>query len=276
MFLKRLISGAVCLALVIFFGITGGAWMDAFYAVVALIGLMELYRAFGINNTCLGVMGLLGAGAYYAAMIANRFLFFRIDLIAVTVITILIILSVFVLRYPKYKISQVTEAIFGLVYVPVFLSYICQTRDMTGGLYLVWLIFLSSWGTDTCAYCVGKLFGKHKMTPVLSPNKSVEGAMGGILGAALLTFIIYGIIFKDRLALDWPTIIIMMVAVALGAFISMIGDLCASAIKREYDIKDFGKLIPGHGGILDRMDSVVFTAPIVYIVLQALDIRRLG
>lgn len=274
MFVKRLISGIVCLALVVAFGIIGGAPMTAFYALIALIGQMELYRAFGINRKGIGVLGIIGAGVFYLSMISNMYLEVKINLMGVTAFTILVLLSAFVMRYPRYKISEIAEAIFGYIYVPVFLSYICTTRNMNGGLYLVWLIFLSSWGTDTCAYCIGKLFGKHKMTPELSPNKSVEGAVGGVVGAALLTFIIYGLIFRERMGFDWVTVLIIVVAVALGSYISMIGDLCASAIKREYKIKDFGSLIPGHGGVLDRMDSVVFTAPIVYFVLQALVLRK--
>ena len=120
----------------------------------------------------------------------------------------------------------------------------------------MWLIFLCSWGADTCAYCVGMLIGKHKMAPVLSPKKSVEGAVGGVAGAALLGFLF-------QLATDGPSYEYAVIC-AVGALISMVGDLAASAIKRNMEIKDYGTLIPGHGGILDRFDSVIFTAPIIY------------
>ena len=127
------------------------------------------------------------------------------------------------------------------------------------------LIFICSWGCDTCAYAVGILFGKHKMAPVLSPKKSVEGGIGGIVGAALLGAA-YGLVFH----LDWQGCVILCAA---GGAVSQIGDLAASAIKRNHDIKDYGHLIPGHGGILDRFDSVIFTAPIIY-VLTLLMFRR--
>ena len=117
--------------------------------------------------------------------------------------------------------------------------------------------------SDTCAYCVGMLFGKHKMTPKLSPKKSVEGAVGGVIGAALLT-IIYGFLFKGSMGVDNQYILMMALICAAGALLSMVGDLAASAIKRNYEIKDYGKLIPGHGGILDRFDSVIFTAPVIF------------
>ena len=114
------------------------------------------------------------------------------------------------------------------------MSFIFQTRISNDGAYTVWLIFISAWGCDTCAYLVGRAIGKHKMTPVLSPKKSIEGAVGGIIGSALIGAL-YGTIFK-----------------------------------RQYQIKDYGNLIPGHGGIMDRFDSIIFTAPLIYILVTLL------
>ena len=121
------------------------------------------------------------------------------------------------------------------------LACIYQTRMLPGGTFHVWLIFLCSWGCDTCAYCAGMLFGKHKMAPVLSPKKSVEGAVGGVTGSVILG-LLYALITRGPL-LQYAVIC------GIGALISMVGDLAASAIKRNMEIKDYGKLIPGHGGI---------------------------
>jgi phosphatidate cytidylyltransferase len=153
-------------------------------------------------------------------------------------------------------------AYVGVVYVAVMLSFVMLTRNLPNGKFLVWLIFLCSWGCDTCAYAVGMLIGKHKMAPVLSPKKSVEGAVGGVAGAVLLG-IIYGAATKGPSA-EYAVIC------GAGALISMVGDLAASAIKRNQGIKDYGKLIPGHGGILDRFDSVIFTAPVIYFLARLL------
>ena len=109
------------------------------------------------------------------------------------------------------------------------------------------------------------LIGKHKMSPKLSPKKSVEGAVGGVAGAALLTAL-YCFIFRSQMHLERGEIVILAVIAAIAGLISMVGDLTASAIKRNYDIKDYGKLIPGHGGILDRFDSMIITAPIIYFL----------
>ena len=154
-------------------------------------------------------------------------------------------------------------AFFGIFYVAVMLSCVYQTRMLENGAYIVWLIFLCSWGCDTCAYCVGVLIGKHKMAPKLSPKKSVEGAVGGVVGSMLLTAL-YTWVFREQMHAGTEEILLFAAISGVGALISMVGDLTASAIKRNYEIKDYGKLIPGHGGILDRFDSVIFTAPAVY------------
>ena len=175
-------------------------------------------------------------------------------------------LAVYVFSFPRYQTEQVIMAFFGLFYVHVMLMYVYLTRMLDGGIYLVWLIVLGSWGSDTCAYCVGMLFGRHKMAPVLSPKKSVEGAIGGALGAMLLGMI-YGAVFSERIPVEHAVLGCGIVCL-VGAGISQIGDLAASAIKRNHNVKDYGKLIPGHGGILDRFDSVIFVAPAVYVTIR--------
>ena len=170
---------------------------------------------------------------------------------------------VYVFSYPKYEAKDVMAVFFGMFYVAMMLSYVYQIRMLENGVYLAFLIFICSWGCDTCAYCVGVLIGKHKMAPVLSPKKSIEGAVGGVVGTALLT-VIYTSVFRTQMGLDTRTIIILAVISAVAGLISMVGDLTASAIKRNYDIKDYGTLIPGHGGIMDRFDSMMITAPIIY------------
>ena len=117
------------------------------------------------------------------------------------------------------------------------------------------------------AYCTGMLIGKHKMAPILSPKKSIEGAVGGVVGAMLIG-VIYTLIFQNHITIFQNPVVSVALLSGVGALISMIGDLAASAIKRNHKIKDYGKLIPGHGGILDRFDSVIFTAPVVYYLVQ--------
>ncbi len=265
MFKTRLLSGVVLLAVTILLIHIGGYVLLVSSAAVALIGLMELYRVLGIHKTALAVVGYISTALYYVSLevqlgtgYEDRFP------IVIILFSLVSFLFCYVLSYPRFHAKEIMGAFFGFVYVPVMLSYVYLTRDnIVGGKYLVWLIFLCSWGSDTLAYCTGMLFGKHKMTPKLSPKKTWEGAIGGVVGASVLT-ILFAWIFRNQMGLTTAKIAVLAVIAAAGAVISMVGDLAASAIKRNYDIKDYGKLIPGHGGILDRFDSVIFTAPIVF------------
>ena len=259
MFKTRLISGIV-LVIIALATIISGSWILFFTLLaVSLIGMRELYKVMKVSDehvTVLELVGYLGAVLYYIAMKAD---FGNYGTMAI-IISMILILFVYVFGYPKYRAEQVMAAFFGVIYVAVMLSFIYLTRSLPDGKFLVWLIFLCSWGCDTCAYCVGMLIGKHKMAPVLSPKKSIEGAVGGVAGAALLG-VIYAAATQGKMA-EYALIC------AVGALISMVGDLAAAAIKRNQNIKDYGKLIPGHGGILDRFDSVIITAPVIYYLAK--------
>ena len=259
MFKTRLISGIVLVILALATIICSGPVLLVTLIGVSCIGMQELYRAAGVHEgktNGLEIASYLEIVIYYLAV---AYLPVSYHLPAV-ILGVLVMMSIFVFTYPKYQNKQIMTAFFGMVYVGVMLSYIYQTRVLPGGAFLVWLIFLCSWGCDTCAYCVGVLIGKHKMAPVLSPKKSIEGAVGGVVGAAAL-----GAIYA---AVTHGPIVEYAVICAVGALISMVGDLAASAIKRNRGIKDYGKLIPGHGGILDRFDSVIFTSPIIFYLAK--------
>lgn len=265
MFITRTISGAVLLAVTLFMVICGGPWLALFVAAVSVIGMFELYRVFGMEKTLPAYIG------YAAALGVDAVIWFgREDLIlAVLTAAFLLMMAVYVFSYPKLHAPQITPAFFGLIYVAVMLSFIYRTRVSADGAYTVWLIYISAWGSDTCAYLVGRAIGKHKMTPVLSPKKSVEGAVGGIAGAALIGAV-YAMIFKEQLTAFSDPVVACAVIGACGSLISMVGDLAASAVKRDFGIKDYGKLIPGHGGIMDRFDSIIFTAPVIFYLVQFL------
>lgn len=261
MFKTRLFSGILLVIAALGLIITGGDLLFISTLLISYIGMFELYRIFHIEKELPGIAGYLGATVYYCHL---RFSLFS-DLMMFVLGLLILLMFVYVFTYPKYRTEQLLAAYFGVFYVAGMLSYVYQTRMLQAGAYIVWLIFLCSWGCDTCAYCVGVLIGRHKMSPKLSPKKSVEGAVGGVLGAALLT-LIYGMIGREAMGLETVHVYLLAGISAVGALISMVGDLTASAIKRNYDIKDYGTLIPGHGGILDRFDSVIFTAPIIYFL----------
>ena len=264
MFKVRLISGIILVALAVVLIVTGGPVLLVALLILSLIGQMELYRVTGVHKTLPAFFGYAAAVLYYAALyFLNGTPEFPVALVWIVVGLFLLLAAVYVFTYPKYKTDQVLLLFFGFFYVSLLFSYLYRTRIGTEGHLLVWLIFLTSWGADTCAYCVGKLFGKHKMAGVLSPKKTWEGAVGGVAGAVILTGI-YCFVFRNDLGIDAVGILLFMGFAAVAAVISMVGDLFASAIKRQYDVKDYGKLIPGHGGVLDRFDSVLFTAPVIF------------
>lgn len=263
MFKTRLLSGILLVLIALITVVTGGSVLFTLLFLISLIGMTELYKVFDIQKKGAGICGYIFAAAYYALLYLKPILPVKTDWFMLLFMAFLIaMMGVFVFSFPKYRTEQILAAFFGVFYVTVMLSYVYQTRILPGGIFTVWLVFICSWGCDTCAYCVGMLIGKHKMAPKLSPKKSVEGGVGGIVGAALLA-VIYALAI-NKWGNAGANLIRFAVIGAVGGAISQIGDLAASAIKRNHDIKDYGKLIPGHGGILDRFDSVIFTAPIIY------------
>ena len=256
MFKTRLISGIILVVMALFTIISGGTVLFGTLLAISLIGMDEIFRAMEVGRefTLLRLTSYLTIVGYYILM------FFNLNeyLLPALLVGLIINMFVYVFTYPKHNASQIMAAFFGIIYVGVMLSFIYQTRMLADGAFHVWLIFLCSWGCDTCAYCVGMTCGKHKMAPVLSPKKSVEGAIGGVVGAGGLG-VAYALIIQ-RPVIEYAIIC------AIGALIAMVGDLAASAIKRNQDIKDFGTLIPGHGGIMDRFDSVIFVAPIIFML----------
>ena len=269
MFWVRLASGAALVVLSFLFIYLGGPFMAVFVCLLSLEAFFEMGRAlklFEKKQNSLMITGYIGITAYYVflALAENT-----TPVLMAGVLTVIAFLAVYVFTFPKYNAENVSGAIYAFVYAPVMLSFMVLTRYLENGVYLVWMIYISAWGADTLAYCVGMLTGKtignHKMTPVLSPKKSIEGAVGGVLGAALLSWL-YGKFVMTRVVdtanIEW---ILALIGGVCG-FISMIGDLAASAVKRNKDVKDYGHCIPGHGGILDRFDSMIFTAPLTYFL----------
>ncbi len=245
--------------------ILGGEVLFALLLAISLIGMMELYRVLKMNKSILAFTGYTFCILFYIIVYFNK-----TELIFPLLIGFLLVLmGVYVFSFPKFQSDQVTLVYFGLIYVGIMLSFIYRVRILENGFLLVWMIFIGAWGADTCAYLVGRKIGKHKMAPILSPKKSVEGLFGGILGAALIGFLFATILKGQLTSITNPQLSFAIIG-GCSALISTIGDLAASAIKRNHDVKDYGTLIPGHGGILDRFDSIIFTAPIVYYLLQVL------
>ena len=259
MFRTRLASGIVLMAVTITLMVYGGYPLFWVITAISLIGLYELYKAVGMEKTVPALAGYISSIVTDWLLLKNEYEY----LLMWIIFTLMVFMACYVISYPKFNSEQITMLFFGIIYVTVMLSFVFKVRFVQDGHLLVWFIYIGAWGSDTCAYCVGKLIGKHKMPSKLSPNKTIEGCLGGVAGAALIGFI-FAVVFYDNKDIWWQLPLIG----AVSSVISQIGDLAASAIKRNHDIKDYGNLIPGHGGILDRLDSIIFTAPVVYYLVK--------
>lgn len=264
---ERVISGIILVMIALATILPGGAILAVTLYLISNVAFLELTKVCGIRTgeklNALEITGLLAIAAYYLLIFfAETHTYFMITVI----LLLMALMFVYVFAFPKFTANQVMATYFSLIYAPVMLSFIFLTRQLNFGVYLVWMIFISSWISDTCAYLVGVLIGKHKLVPQLSPKKTIEGSIGGILGSAIVGAL-FGFFLLDKTLGGHQFGVMLFVIGAIGSVISQVGDLAASAIKRNHDIKDYGKLIPGHGGIMDRFDSVIFTAPMIYFLI---------
>ncbi|MCD8037908.1 MAG: phosphatidate cytidylyltransferase [Lachnospiraceae bacterium] len=273
---ERTVSAVILVAAALVTILPGGAVLALALYAVSIIGFLELTKACGVRDrvsaeggkkengrpNALEIAGICCITLYYAALGITWDAAYCTPLVFLMMI---VLMFVYVFGFPKYNANQVMTTYFSLIYAPVMLSFVFLTRQLENGIYLVWMIFISSWISDTCAYLVGVMRGKHRLAPVLSPKKSIEGAVGGIAGAAIVGGL-FGA-YLDNVLYTGNFAMILAIVGGVGSVISQVGDLAASAIKRNHEIKDYGKLIPGHGGIMDRFDSVIFTAPITYFLI---------
>lgn len=263
---ERTISAAAILIVSVAALLSGGIILALTLYIISLIGFFELTKACKVREgekiNALEWMGALFVSVYYGVIYFVQDTSYSMQII---ILMLIALMFVYVFGFSKYNAAQVMNAYFSFIYAPVMLSFVFLTRQLKHGVYLVWMIFISSWVSDTFAYLVGVMIGKHKLAPILSPKKSIEGAVGGIAGAAAVGALFGFYIDSTVGTLDLS--VTLAIVGAIGSVISQVGDLAASAIKRNHDIKDYGKLIPGHGGIMDRFDSVIFTAPITYFLI---------
>ncbi len=261
---NRLIGGIFVGVVTLTVLFAGGIVSTIILTIVSLYGVFEMLKTNSLEKSPFAVVDYVATILLYALIYCGKADF----ILPLLLMLLLILLAVYVGRFPKYKDNDVMRAFFAYIYAAVLLSFVLRIRSMEEGLILSFFIFISSWMNDIFAYFVGSAIGKHKFSPKVSPNKSVEGFFGGILGAALIGFI-YGVVFAKYIPFS---AVLCAVLAALGAIPAVIGDLAASAIKRDNGIKDYSNLIPGHGGMIDRIDSILFTAPIIYYLVALFNI----
>ena len=265
-FWKRMISGVVILMLTIVLGAVGGPVLATALCIIASIGYFEFTNATKVKEegqriNALQIVGLVTIIAYFGAILlqddlycpdimkewfsknVGTFNLFTVLILLIFILGFIGILYVYIFTFPKFKFQQVANAEFGILYLGLTLSFIYYIRELPGGIYLVWMPFISAW--------------------------FYEGAAGGILGATAGSAIL-GIVYTLVHKAGAISVLSFACMGLVGSLASMCGDLAASAIKRNNEVKDFGKSIPGHGGIIDRFDSVIFTAPMVYFLMSLL------
>lgn len=262
--LTRIITAVLGIPLVILVILLGNIWLKLVIAAISCIALYEIYHVMREKYTPIKWLGYTTIGLYYLL-----FEWIQKDFLVFISLVVILLLTVMVIKYPKYSIVDVALTLFPVLYTGLLFSFIILIRGIEHGMFWVWLIPISAWGSDTFAYFTGITLGKHKLAPHLSPKKTIEGSIGGVLGAGVIGYI-YTVTYTLYSATEISSYsLLVVIAVMLSAILSQIGDLAASAIKRYFKEKDFGYLLPGHGGILDRFDSLLFVAPAIYVAILA-------
>ena len=243
--------------LIIFY--LGGYWLMTLTLIVSVIGIKEFYSGFEAMDVHPNIK--IGYGAIAVLYAMNAYMYYMGDFnnifLLAWLVGVIMAGSLYMFDLEKREPVDAMATTQGLIYIVFFAFHLVLVDELVTFSNMKWLIILSAFGSDIFAYFTGMLLGRHKLCPVLSPKKTIEGAVGGVLGSVALCSL-FGYIFMR------PLLVHCVVIGLLAAPISMLGDLTASAYKRKMGIKDYGNLIPGHGGIMDRFDSVLFTAPFVY------------
>mgnify|MGYP003571275912 CR=1 FL=1 len=263
---KRIISAIVGLAIFVPVLIFSSTWV--FIAAHLLLVLLATFEMLG----CLGFRRNIPVSVtcylYTAISViltrvidAPHYLMFST---LATLVFLVILMSFALFSKGKIQIDHIGEVFMMMFYIAITLSCLVLMRDLKNGAYVFIIVYLASWSTDMCAYFTGKAFGKHKLIPDVSPKKTVEGAIGGLIGS-LISMLVYAVIIDIATDLQPRYLVFILSGIGLSLF-SMVGDLFASLLKRKHGIKDYGFIIPGHGGVLDRFDSVLATAPLVVII----------
>ena len=268
---QRIITAIIAIPIALFLIRMGGVLYAAGVTVLAYVGWRELRNMLvGAGDKIYAITGCLPVIALViaAAVSGDK------TILPILVISVIAIMLDTLFHYRDGRwISETALGFFGVMYVGVLFAHFVFLRNLTGKVYsagfmgqlslgeaLLWTVMFGTWASDTFAYFTGSLLGRHKLCPSISPNKTIEGFVGGIVGT-MLSVTGLGVLFS------FPLLPMAGLGLCI-ALIATLGDLVESVIKRATGIKDSGSLIPGHGGILDRFDSVMFTVPFVYYFVQ--------
>ena len=265
---QRIITGAALVVALIVILILGTPFVEMAIALLASIAVMELFGAVKLSdNKLLMIISIIGTVGLVAVQCFGAQFFNPI-----MYVYILVLFVIYMSNMQKVSFEEITKTFFITIYVAFMFAHIIVVRNMEYGNFLIWVVLIGAFITDTAALFGGKYFGKHKLCPKLSPKKTIEGSISGIIGCIVCT-LIFCLICNIGFGLE--TNYLWAIFVGFGAsVVSQLGDLSASCIKRQFGIKDYGKIFPGHGGVMDRFDSLFFVAPFVYYMLLIIPILK--
>ncbi len=266
---QRIITGvAIALLMIAIFLLSGTVVYPIIMTVLSVIGTWEMLGCIKQRrNLLLSIPAMIVA---VTCPILARFFDYG-SVLVVVMCYIIVLLAESVFFDEKVKVINVSEVFMTTLYVVLCFTSLLKLRYIeVGAEYIYLLAFIAAWVTDTFAYFTGFLFGKHKLIPKISPKKTVEGAIGGAV-FCVAAFIIYGVVVEKVAGVQMNFVILALVGLVMSV-VSMVGDLIASSIKRTYGIKDYGNLFPGHGGVIDRFDSIMILAPLLMFVVENIKI----
>jgi len=256
---QRIVSGVIAAAVFITLLILGGAWFEWLMFALAVIGFDEYRKMNGLARSSLvSLAGFAGVIMLTAPVIP---LWDELSVMAFVWLALFVLLALTVITKNEVTIDQAGYVLLGILYVGFGFHYMAETRVLEpDGLFWTLLVFFCIWITDSGAYFTGYAFGRTKLWPAISPNKTVEGAIGGLV-LSIVMALIFAITRDDLLSI--PQAIVIGGAIGI---VGQFGDLMQSAYKRVKGIKDSGSLMPGHGGVLDRTDSWIIVFPFLHMV----------
>ena len=265
MHLKRWITGLAALPFLIFLVYKGGVFFSVLVSAASLVALWEYYRMV-LNTKTHPVSRIIlwwgygiGLALIWVAYLGRSDL--SLGLLAVNLLVNALI-SMFQFKSDRSVLQVVSGQLQGIIYIPLLLSFLILIRQGSSGMIWIFLLLAIVFAGDTSALYAGTYFGRHKISPAISPGKTIEGAIGG-LGASLIAGIVGKSLFLPDLS--WPISILFFIAAGIAG---QVGDLFESELKRSSGIKDSSGILPGHGGILDRIDGILFAAPVAYIFIR--------
>ncbi|HOK43695.1 MAG TPA: phosphatidate cytidylyltransferase [Thermoclostridium caenicola] len=280
--LTRIISGVVAAAVLVAILLLPPVFLAGAVLLVSCIGLHEYagamkHKGIRVDLKVSWAAALVWTAYAYVTTLAEqegqglavamKSLFTRTALWGIIFLIVVVLFSRILFENGKFRTEDAAHTLFGIIYIPFLLSFVLMIRNMDRGFEYIWLVIIGASVTDIFAYFAGTMFGRHKIIPAISPKKTVEGAIGGALGC-MICMMVYGVLVVNRSGTALIPVFHFALMGMLCGVLSQIGDWAASSIKRSAGIKDFGRLLPGHGGMMDRCDSFLFVAPVVYIYIS--------